>query len=430
MHVVIVSDYAEVNGGASRVSIVSARALAERGVRVTYFCGTGSVAGELDHPMITVRHLGLLDVWNSPGRLQAAASSIWNDPARRALQSLLKEAGPETIVHIHQWSRCLSPSIFAALGAHHWAVSLHDYFFVCPTGLLYVAPRQQTCSLRPMSAACILCNCGTRSRVHKAVRVARHGAMNAALSRPERSGIFIHVSDFAARAARAHLPPGSSHFVVPNPCGTAGGEAVDVRRNKTFVYVGRLQREKGVLDFARASREAGVPALFLGDGPEAQRIRMLNPSAEIRPWGTDGAVEAALKEARCIVLPSRWSETFGLTVLEAQAHGVPAIVARNSGAAEAVERARGGLVVEGGNVDQLADAVRTVAHDDDLASDCGRRARLSYSSGYWSPTCYGERLTACYEAILSDATSRHLETPATPGGPAPAAPPSAAVPPE
>jgi glycosyltransferase involved in cell wall biosynthesis len=178
------------------------------------------------------------------------------------------------------------------------------------------------------------------------------------------------------------------------------GAPVAVARNHAFVLIGRLQREKGVLDFAEASRTAGVPAIFLGEGPESDRIREINPSAVVMPWGGRDAVEAVLRQARCIVLPSRWKETFGLTVLEAQALGVPAIVARNSGAAELVERAEGGLIIESADIAGFANALRKLADDETLATALGRNAHVSYSSGFWGTAAYGERLVACYESIL------------------------------
>src|SRR3712207_5901853 len=120
MHVVILSDYAEVNGGAARVAVVSARALADAGVPVTYVCGTGPVSAGLDHPLISVRHLGLPDVWSIPNKAQAVAMSIWNHQAQRGLRDILADVPDDAVVNVHQWSRSLSPSIFAALAGTPW----------------------------------------------------------------------------------------------------------------------------------------------------------------------------------------------------------------------------------------------------------------------------------------------------------------------
>jgi glycosyltransferase involved in cell wall biosynthesis len=375
--------------------------LADAGLRVTYVCGVGEISAALHHPLIDVRHLGFKNVWR-PTRLGlAAVQAVWNEPARRALVAILAENNQaETIVHIHQWTKCLSPSIFAALGSVHWAVSLHDYFFLCPTGLFFISPRQTPCQLRPMSLPCIASNCDTRSPAHKAIRVVRQIATIMAVASAQKPINLIHVSAFAGDVARRRAGPHMRHFVVPNPGSNARGMQTNVKTNRAFVYIGRFQQEKGVLDFAKAARRVNVAALFLGDGPEAERIRELHPEAEVRPWGGAGAVQCALGEARCLVLPSRWYETFGLTVLEAQARGVPAIVARNSGAAEIIDNSGGGVVLENITVASLAETVGRLASDDMAVEQLGRQAYDHFSADHWSPAAFSTRLIECYRAIL------------------------------
>ena len=43
MNIVVVNDYATINGGATKVAIDSAIGLAEQGVHVVYFAATGSI---------------------------------------------------------------------------------------------------------------------------------------------------------------------------------------------------------------------------------------------------------------------------------------------------------------------------------------------------------------------------------------------------
>lgn len=251
-----------------------------------------------------------------------------------------------------------------------------------------------------MSAKCIVCNCDTRSRVHKAARIARQFATGIARSIAQTPANFIHVSELAMNVARPYLPRGATHFVVPNPCDVTWTGRVDVRHNRAFVFVGRLQREKGVIDFAEAARRAGVPAIFLGNGPERGSIQAVYPSAVIRPWGSSDSVENTLREARCLVLPSRWNETFGLTVAEAQAIGVPSIVARNSGASQLVQHSGGGVVVEGGSIDQLANEIRCLAADDERVALLGRMAYDAHSNRLLDERTYGKQLIECYAEIL------------------------------
>ncbi|MGL4975092.1 MAG: glycosyl transferase family 1, partial [Bosea sp. (in: a-proteobacteria)] len=104
MHVVIVSDFAAVNGGAAKVAIDSARGLAEAGTKVTFACAVGEISPLLDHPSITVERFAMDDVWQMGSKLAAARQGIWNAPAHAFLKQLFaKVARSNCVIHLHQW---------------------------------------------------------------------------------------------------------------------------------------------------------------------------------------------------------------------------------------------------------------------------------------------------------------------------------------
>src|SRR5262245_29457114 len=119
MQVVIISDFATPNGGAAKVAIDSARALAELGEEVVFIYGTGPVAAALEHGSIDLVGLGLSDVWSLPA-LAAARQGIWNAEAAGRLEAALRARSQGgSIVHVHQWTKVFSPSIFATLRKLH-----------------------------------------------------------------------------------------------------------------------------------------------------------------------------------------------------------------------------------------------------------------------------------------------------------------------
>ena len=58
-----------------------------------------------------------------------------------------------------------------------------------------------------------------------------------------------------------------------------------------------------------------------------------------------------MKGARALIFPSRWYETAGLTVLEAQTLKIPAIVSKYCAASEFIEEGKNGFLFE--NFEQL-----------------------------------------------------------------------------
>jgi glycosyltransferase involved in cell wall biosynthesis len=390
---VILADFAVPSGGAQRVALESARALAEAGVPVTYLHGTGAADPLLDHPAIDTVGLGLSDVWDLP-RAQGLAAGLWNRPAAARVRAALAALPPgPKVLHLHQWTRALSPAVLpACLGAGlPVVVTLHDYFAACPNGVFYRFDRDEPCDRRPLSAGCLAAPCDPRGRATKAVRVIRTALTRRAFRGPLD---FVHVSDRGRRTIEPFLPPGRHHR-IDNPVAVEKQAPAAIAAHGPVAYVGRLTREKGADLVAHAARAAGIPSLFVGEGPLAEEIRRIDPDAEVLGWRSPDAVAALLRaRARALVAPSRWYETGPLTVYEAMAHGLPVVVSTRAGAAEKVEDGVGGLVVEP-TVAALADAFRR------LDPAMGRAAYARYWAAPPTPAAHARKLVRLYEGVLA-----------------------------
>jgi alpha-1,6-mannosyltransferase len=116
------------------------------------------------------------------------------------------------------------------------------------------------------------------------------------------------------------------------------------RRGDHVLYVGRLSREKGVLDLldAAARSRDPWPLRIVGSGPlenalrhRAQRLG-IEHRVSFRPFIRDPEhLARAYATARCVVLPGV-HETFGLVALEAAATGARVVTCRTAPAAAAV----------------------------------------------------------------------------------------------
>ncbi len=407
-HVVVLSDYGHVAGGVAQVAIIAARALADLGVQLTFVCGVAPIGGGLNHANIRVHHLGLEDVWEARNGVNAAVRGIWNERARRELTRILHDRDPEsTIVHAHQWTKSLSPSVLHAVAQRGFEliVTAHDFFSVCPNGAYYLFDEQRTCSLRPMTRQCLMHNCDRSSRAHKAVRIVRQVVTDRVLrlSAP----IYIHVSPLSQRLLSALLPPASRQFLVPNPCDVRFAPPADPGVADSFIYVGRFTVEKGCLVFAEAAKRAGVRAVFMGDGPEKASITAIYPQAKLRPWGSRHVVAKLIEQARALVLPTICFETFGLSAFEAVARGVPVIVSNTTGATDFVRDAQAGRIVEAGNIEELATALDSL-NDAGTARSCGVAAYHEYWRNPFTPERHTSALMATYAQARPVFASRHF----------------------
>ena len=313
-HVLIVNDFAYINGGQAKVAIDSAHLLADRGITVTFFAACGPVDESLQRPGIEVVCLDQPDILSDPNRLRAMGRGIWNGGAARRLRDVAVQFDPaSTVLHCHGYAKALSPAIGPVLADCPIPVvyTLHEYFLACPNGAFYDFRAGEICTRKPLGAACLTTNCDARKAVHKAWRVARQVATHGPGRLTRGLKDVIYISRIQQRVMAPFMADDARMHYVPNPLPSLGLPRVDISRNEAFVFVGRLSPEKGCRQFAEAARELGVPAIFVGDGEEREAIRALNPDAEMVGWQSPDGVQAHLTRARALVFPSLWYEGFG-----------------------------------------------------------------------------------------------------------------------
>ena len=401
MRVIIIADYAIPEGGAPQVAIASAIGLADLGHDVTYIQGVGQAgdAGLDDHARIRRLSLGGQDIWTR-NPLAAARHGIWNGEHQARLASILAEFNAaDTVVHVQQWTKFFSPSVFSIIrkSGLPLVISLHDYFLSCPTGLMYRFDKAEPCDATPLSLKCLTAPCDPRTSFHKAIRVMRSVATNQALA--DYPFTAIHVSEIGRRTIGHFLPALARQVVLENPI-----ECTDLGIRKPgqslkIAYCGRLTEEKGADLVARAARHLGMRSLFIGDGPLRETIREIDPDAEITGWLDKSAVRDRLaQDALAIVAPSRWPETGPLVIAEAMSCGVPVIVSERAGAAGRVAHGKNGFVVAP-DVEAISRAITALQAPQDAAAI----AEAAYRSFWAAPPSlrtHAGKLTEIYSAAL------------------------------
>lgn len=406
MRIVIINDYSQVQGGATQVAVASARGLAMAGHDVIFVYGVGPVSEQLEHPNISLVGLDQHDLLTNPSRIDAAIKGIWNHQVYRKVARLLSSLdSANTLVHIHTWVKSLSASVVTASvkSGLPVAVTLHDYFSVCPNGGLYNYQKNAPCPLKPMSAACLATNCDARSYPQKLWRYLRQGVAER-VGVPGQISHFIFVSTFSRHILAPKLPEGARRWQVANPIDIDKQARAKPSEHQVFTFAGRLAQEKGVLTLAEAAKQLSpCPVRMVGAGELQSRLEALLPEAEFTGWVQHGRVNAHIARSRALIFPSRWYETQGMTVSEAAALGVPCIVSDACAGRDSVEHGVTGLWFKSGDAAALAEAMQTLRDDPALADTLGGNAYRRY----WDcPPDLSEHVTqleATYGAILAEA---------------------------
>ncbi len=332
---------------------------------------------------------------------------MWTAAAVAATARVLAELDARnTVVHLHGFTQGLSSSpVRCALQRGFRVVcTLHDYFTVCPNGGFFDYATAAPCERRPLSWACVTANCDKRMYAHKLYRVVRTGMQRAVGKIPGGITHYIAPSVRAADVLRPYLPENSQVFSLSNPVEVPFAPPVGVAENGAVLAIGRVEPEKGISVLIEAARLAKVRVVLVGDGA-LRGLAEASGICAVTGWLPRQGVLAQLESARCLVFPSLCYETFGLSVAEAAARGVPVIVSDVTGAAERVKDNVTGWHVPAGDVSALTLRLRSL-QDDTMVSAAGQAAYEAYWLRPSTLSQHAEELLQIYESILGSVDSR------------------------
>lgn len=199
---------------------------------------------------------------------------------------------------------------------------------------------------------------------------------------------------FGIPAARVHLLPNAIDMRRFSPA--AAADRAERRRelglapnDVACVYVGRLSREKGVIELVNAwNRLQPVRAALLLAGPDMPGSPWdAGPAARafvaehglthsVRFLGPTTDVAAVLQIADVAVQPSHF-EALGLSAIEALACGVPVVASDVGGLPDFVRDGENGRLVPVQDVDALVSALHELIADRDLRTRLAASARAS-----------------------------------------------------
>jgi phosphatidylinositol alpha 1,6-mannosyltransferase len=163
-------------------------------------------------------------------------------------------------------------------------------------------------------------------------------------------------------------------------------------------YVGRLAVEKRVDLLARTSRLPGVKVVIIGDGPARRELERAVPEA-LFLGARHGEQLARLYASMDVFAHTGPYETFGQTVQEAMASGLPVVAPAVGGPVDLVKPGVTGVLVPPCDESSLADAVAELVADGERRAEYGRAARAAVSRRSWA--AIGDELLGHYAAVVT-----------------------------
>lgn len=345
--------------------------------------------------------------WPIAKKTTVPGRAIWSRQARQDLSVRLRDSRPD-VVHVHNTFPLLSPSVLYACrdAAVPVVATIHNYRLACTGGDFY--RRGAVCHdcMQGSLVRGVLHGCYRGSRVASIPATVAISANRAAWRSLVSAYIFISASqrDLLGGLGFAQDRVFVAHNLVPRPT------AKLMPRQACVVYAGRLEETKGlrVLMSAwdRFRAESAFSALRLviaGAGTLADEITTWatsRPSVELAGQVSSARCAELISQARAVLVPSAWEETFGLIAVEAMALGVPPIASAHGSFVELINHRVDGVLFPSGDTAALAAAIADIDANPARYAGYGEHALKSYEQRF-NPDERLQRLLEIYDFAIA-----------------------------
>lgn len=348
----------------------------------------------VDHPNVTVHslrsRLGIL----SPLIAQQTGSP-WPKSSRILEVFYSKKFD---VIHYHNLS-LFGPGVLRLAPDYPDYIKLytaHEHWLVCPMHVLW-KNNERVCD----KPECLRCTVKFR----RPPQLWRYTGL---LHECEKSvDAFISPSFFSRRMhqQRGFAPAMTvlPHF-VPEAC-SRSRDSMPSQSRPYFLYVGRLEKIKGIETLLAAFREyAQADLLIAGTGTMETELRSQAEGMDnIRFLGalSQEALAEYYRGAIAVLVPSAGYEVLGLIILEALLQRTP-VIAHDLGAlTEVIEQSRGGLLYR--DQKELLAAMQRLQNDAELRRRMGERGYHAYTQRWTEEAHLGG-----YFQLLEDTARRKL----------------------
>jgi len=194
--------------------------------------------------------------------------------------------------------------------------------------------------------------------------------------------LFIAPSNFIKEKAISDINPIRT---IPNPIDLL--EYFAIESNNTLLFVGRLEKVKGVRYLIEAvpliiKKIPNIQLHIVGDGQEKDNLFKLvndiglSSNIHFAGWQESDDLKRYYRAASVVIIPSIWPENFPTVCLEAMSMGRPVIGTRVGGIPEIIDDKVNGYLVKPKDSGQIAEKIIQLLLDKNLLKFMSKNARI------------------------------------------------------
>ena len=328
--------------------------------------------------------------------------SFYNPVSSKMIRNTVDEFDPD-LIHIHNFFPLISPSVFFRRSRKTIPVvmTLHNYRLVCANAMLFRKNDIcEKCVKKKIPLMGILYKCYRNSALQTltvVLIVAFHKFIGTWKNRVNK---YICLTEFQKRKIlESSLNLKEDQIEVKTNFVFDQGFEI-YKRNSFYIYVGRIDIEKGVETIVEAFRGTEYKLKIIGQGSNQEYIKNIcesNENIEFLGARDHGFVMMQMKIARGLIFPSKIYEGFPMVITEALSCGTPVITSDIGSQAEIITDGFNGLQFRMNDPEDLRRKVEILSSiTDNLMS---KNARETYTTFYNEKENY-KQLINIYKEVL------------------------------
>lgn len=346
------------------------------------------------------------DVDNLFKKAYISINSFYSKKIYKEVKKIILGQKPD-IAHIHNIFPVISPSIYDVLYDNDIPIiqTIHSYRFFCANGLCL--KNGEVCTkCEKLSIKNIFNSCRQDKKFYDFLL-----SLNLYIIR--KRNVFGKISHFIALSnfvKEKLIKVGVDYSRISTIRNIFGENNIDtnivkkIEDKKYFIYIGRLSREKGILELIKVfSNLPGINIKVLGDGPLYNKIKEKietqgNGNIEILGYVGGSEKYKLLSSAYAVIIPSICFEVSPLTIIESFQFGVPVIVNNIGSLPENVIDGENGYIYN--DLDELKDKIlKVISLDTGQTKIMADECKASYEK-LFNKNMNFNLLTNLYNSIL------------------------------
>ncbi len=401
MRILLVNKFHWMKGGSETYYFGLGKMLKEHGHEVAYF----SMEDEKNIKTGDKEYFVEASDMNSKN-ITKALSVIYNKKNKKKMEEALDDFKPD-IVHLNNFQRQLSASIIEPCVKRNIPIvfTAHDAQAVCPA-ITMMDKNKNVCDkcLKGKYKNCTKNKCVKDSTLKSLLGAVEGRYYRKHKIYTNKINCIITPSEFLRKI---FINDGISENKVKAIHNFVDMEDIDLtsKVGDYALFVGRISKEKGIMNLLKAFKNVNGILYIAGDGPEKEEVinfikeNKMDKKVKLLGFLNKQEVVNYVKNSRFVVLPSICNENCPYSIIEALTLGKPVIASEVGGVPELVKDKENGLVYKYDDIEDLTKKLNRLFEDDKLVKEYSKNSKDS--SKEYSVDSYYDKLSIIYNKTLN-----------------------------